>query len=163
MTFDSTDRGRQEERMPASGIRNFAPGVMRHARSERKLTLRELAAVLDLSVQAVTAWEQGTSTPSPKHFVQLAKALRLSPDDLIRIPVSEASLISLRDRIGLTATAVAAELGVHKSAFSEIEHGYRRLPPRLLAPLAALYGRSESEISNAWDRARAEVTRRAGN
>jgi len=163
MTSDSTGHSREEERMPSGGVRGFAPGVVRRARSERGLSLRELAALLDLSVQAVTAWEQGRSTPAPRHFLALAKALHVTVDDLIRIPITEADLVSLRDRAGMTGTEVAAELDIHKSAFSEIEHGYRRLPARLVQPLARIYQRPESMITAAWERGRADLTRRARN
>lgn len=149
--------------MPAGGTHGFSPGYLRRARSERDISLRDLALLLDLSTQAVTAWERGTSSPSPKHLAALAEVLRVSVDDLIRIPITEAELASLRDRAGLTGADVAAALETHRSAWSEIEQGYRRLPARLVPPLSALLGRTESEVTQAWERARTNATRRARN
>lgn len=149
--------------MPNSGVHGFAKSAMRRGRRERNLTLRELAVVLDLSVQSVTAWESGDYAPAPGHLAALAKALGVDADDLFRTQAAETNLVGLRERAGLTATRVAVEVGIHKSALSQIEHGYRRLPARLEQPLATLYGRSETEVSEAWQRARTEVTRRTGN
>ncbi len=150
-----------EVRMPSTGVHLFAHGVLRRVRSERGLTIRDLSLLLDVSPQAATAWEQGRSTPSPGHLRKLAEVLRISTDDLLRTPLNEADLASLRERAGLSATEVARSVGVHRSALSEIERGYRKLPPRLCSELAVLFGRDEATISEAWQRGRDAATRRA--
>ncbi|HET6209443.1 MAG TPA: helix-turn-helix transcriptional regulator [Jatrophihabitans sp.] len=150
-----------EVRMPSTGVHLFAHGVLRRVRSERGLTIRDLSLLLDVSAQAATAWEQGRSTPSPGHLRSLAEVLRISTDDLLRTPLNEADLASLRERAGLSATEVARSVGVHRSALSEIERGYRKLPNQLRSQLAVLYGREPAMITDAWQRGREAATRRA--
>ena len=148
-------------RMPSTGVHLFAHGVLRRARSERGLTIRDLALLLEVSPQAATAWEQGKSAPSPGHLGKLAEVLRISTDDLLRIPLNEANLASLRERAGLSATDVARSVGIQRSALSEIERGYRKLPDRLRGQLASLYRRDPAMIARAWQRGRDSATRRA--
>ena len=150
-----------EVRMPSTGVHLFAHGVLRRVRSERGLTIRDLSLLLDVSPQAATAWEQGKSTPSPGHLRKLAEVLKISTDDLLRTPLNEADLASLRERAGLSAAEVARSVGVHRSALSEIERGYRKLPARLHSQLASLYGRDQAMIASAWQRGRDAATRRA--
>lgn len=94
-------------------------------RESRRLSVREIAVVLDLSIQAVTAWERGQSAPSPGRFRNLAAAVGVRIDDLTSMLFAQADLISLRFRAGLTAVEVASQLSIHKSALSVIESGYR--------------------------------------
>ena len=148
-------------RMPSTGVHLFAHGVLRRARSERGLTIRDLALLLDVSPQAATAWEQGKSSPSPGHLGKLAEVLGISTDDLLRTPLNQADLASLRERAGLSATDVARVVGIHRSALSEIERGYRKLPERLRDQLASLYHRDPAMILRAWQRGRDTATRRA--
>ncbi len=63
-----------------------------------------------------------------------------------------ADLASLRDRAGLTGAKVAGTLGIHRSAWSEIEQGYRRLPERLVPRLAAVLNREEQMTTDARGR-----------
>lgn len=141
--------------------RGFVPDLTRSVRESRRLSVRELAVVLDLSIQAVTAWERGQSAPSPEHLRSLAAALDVRIDDLTSTPVGQADLISLRFRAGLTAMEVASQLSLHKSALSVIENGYRRPPRRVIGPLSELYRRSDDAISSAWEKSRSYITARA--
>jgi transcriptional regulator with XRE-family HTH domain len=161
MASDNDLTAEVEVRMPSTGVHLFAHGVLRRVRSERGLTIRDLSLLLDVSPQAATAWEQGKSTPSPSHLRRLAEVLRISTDDLLRTPLNEADLASMRERAGLSATEVARSVGVHRSALSEIERGYRKLSPQLCGRLAALYGRDQAMIADAWQRGRDAATRRA--
>jgi transcriptional regulator with XRE-family HTH domain len=161
MASDNDLTSEVEVRMPSTGVHLFAHGVLRRVRSERGLTIRDLSLLLDVSPQAATAWEQGKSTPSPGHLRKLAEVLRISTDDLLRTPLNEADLASIRERAGLSATEVARSVGVHRSALSEIERGYRKLPPQLCNRLSALYGRDQAMIAEAWQRGRDAATRRA--
>ena len=161
MASDNDLTSEVEVRMPSTGVHLFAHGVLRRVRSERGLTIRDLSLLLDVSPQAATAWEQGKSTPSPGHLRKLAEVLRISTDDLLRTPLNEADLASIRERAGLSATEVARSVGVHRSALSEIERGYRKLPAQLGNQLATLYGRDHAMIAEAWQRGRDAATRRA--
>jgi transcriptional regulator with XRE-family HTH domain len=161
MASDYDHTAEVEVRVPSTGVHLFAHGVLRRARSERGLTIRDLSLLLDVSPQAATAWEQGKSAPSPRHLRELAAVLRITADDLLRTPLNEADLASLRERAGLSATEVARAVGIHRSALSEIERGYRKLPDRLVGELASMYGRDKEVIGQAWQRGRDAATRRA--
>jgi DNA-binding XRE family transcriptional regulator len=148
MASDYDHTAEVEVRVPSTGVHLFAHGVLRRARSERGLTIRDLSLLLDVSPQAATACE-------------LAAVLRITADDLLRTPLNEADLASLRERAGLSATEVARAVGIHRSALSEIERGYRKLPDRLVGELASMYGRDKEVIAQAWQRGRDAATRRA--
>jgi transcriptional regulator with XRE-family HTH domain len=55
----------------------------------------------------------------------------------------------LRDRRGLTLTALAAATGISKSTLSRLESGQRRPSLELLLPLAATYGVALDELVGA--------------
>ena len=90
MASDYDHTAEVEVRVPSTGVHLFAHGVLRRARSERGLTIRDLSLLLDVSPQAATAWEQGKSAPSPRHLRELAAVLRITADDLLRTPLNEA-------------------------------------------------------------------------
>lgn len=52
-------------------------------RKQRGMTQLELAEKLDISRQAVSRWEQGTSEPSTENLVSIGKLLGVSVDDLV--------------------------------------------------------------------------------
>lgn len=52
-------------------------------RKQRGMTQMELAEKLDISRQAVSRWEQGTSEPSTENLVSIGKLFDVSIDDLV--------------------------------------------------------------------------------
>lgn len=52
-------------------------------RKQRGMTQLELAEKLDISRQAVSRWEQGTSEPSTENLVSIGKLFGVPVDDLV--------------------------------------------------------------------------------
>jgi len=52
-------------------------------RKQRGMTQLELAEKLDISRQAVSRWEQGTSEPSTENLVSISKLFGVPVDDLV--------------------------------------------------------------------------------
>lgn len=52
-------------------------------RKQRAMTQLELAEKLDISRQAVSRWEQGTSEPSTENLISIGKLFGVSVDDLV--------------------------------------------------------------------------------
>ena len=58
--------------------------TIKTAREALGITQEELAEKLDVSRQAVSKWENGTSDPSTANLMALAKLYGLSVDELLR-------------------------------------------------------------------------------
>ena len=56
---------------------------IKQARETRRLTQEQLAEQLDISRQAVSKWENGTSEPSTANLMALAKLYNVSVDELL--------------------------------------------------------------------------------
>lgn len=69
--------------------RDFDGVRCRELREERKLTLKELAALTSqefggpVTESIVSKWELGTRSPSPKRFGALCRALRIHEEALL--------------------------------------------------------------------------------
>ena len=83
---------------------------IKFCRKERGFTQSELAAVIGVSMQAVSKWETDTGMPDISQIVPLAKALEVSTDYLLGIDKDKekTEIVSLREQIGK-----------HKISFSE--------------------------------------------
>lgn len=68
-------------------------------RKERSLTQKDLAALLEMSQQAIAKWESGRSTPDPSTLARLAGLLDVSADCLLGVetmqPVVPAGAVGL--------------------------------------------------------------------
>ena len=77
-------------------------------RSTRGMTQEQLAALLDVSVQSVNAWERGTASPSVEQLLALSDLFGCTVDDLVRgdlprvdgAPVPRPSLGGTQDSCG---------------------------------------------------------------
>ena len=58
---------------------------LRKIRLEKGLTQNDLATKLFVSYQAVSQWENGTTTPDVNTLVKLAKELEISLDELFEL------------------------------------------------------------------------------
>ena len=56
---------------------------IKQAREDLRLTQEQLAEQLDVSRQAVSKWENGSSEPSTANLMALAKLYGLSVDELL--------------------------------------------------------------------------------
>jgi transcriptional regulator with XRE-family HTH domain len=64
----------------------FDPAFMRAARRGRGLTQDELARLLGCPVRTVESWEKAQRSPSPDNLRRLARALRVTEQDLTLEP-----------------------------------------------------------------------------
>lgn len=71
-------------------------------RKQRGMTQMELAEKLDISRQAVSRWEQGTSEPSTENLVSIGKLFDVSVDALmnenVQLQVESAVQIAVKDQ-----------------------------------------------------------------
>lgn len=85
-----------------------------------------LAAMMDVSVQAVSSWERSINTPSPPYFIRLVQALSVRPGDLLNVPRVDWSLIDHRAAAGLHQQDVPKLAGISNKRLSNIELAYER-------------------------------------
>ena len=64
---------------------------IRHFRTERGLTVRALAAKLEISHQAIVSWEVGRNAPPVRRLDALADALGVTVPDLLTADVPKPS------------------------------------------------------------------------
>ena len=57
---------------------------LRILRAKKQLSRENLATMFDISVQAITKWENGTSVPSTEKIVQLSNIFGISTDVLLK-------------------------------------------------------------------------------
>ena len=57
---------------------------LKRLRKEHHLSQEELSELLDVSRQAVSKWESGTSDPSTTNLLALAKLYGISAEELLR-------------------------------------------------------------------------------
>ncbi|MBQ6815746.1 MAG: helix-turn-helix transcriptional regulator [Clostridia bacterium] len=62
---------------------------LRKLRKERKLTQKELAALVGIKNSVISFYEVGDRTPSLEALIKLSKALRISTDVLLGIEKNE--------------------------------------------------------------------------
>lgn len=53
-------------------------------RSSKNLSQNQLAQLMEVSRQAVSKWENGTSDPSTSNLLSLAKLYGISPEELLK-------------------------------------------------------------------------------
>jgi transcriptional regulator with XRE-family HTH domain len=61
------------------------PRALQHARTERRLSQRELSRALSVSHSAVSQWESGRVRPIPAKVAELEQVLDLEPGSLSRL------------------------------------------------------------------------------
>lgn len=69
----------------------FDPAALKRARRGRGLTQEELGRIVGCTSVAVGLWEMGSRVPSLDHQRQIAKALRVYPEQLHTQPEEVAS------------------------------------------------------------------------
>ena len=56
---------------------------LKELRNQRNISQEKLAQYLNVSFQAVSKWENGTSDPSTSNLIAIAKLFELSAEDLL--------------------------------------------------------------------------------
>lgn len=136
----------------ASGVRGFSGAVLRQRRLREGLTADDLAAILEVSESAITAWERGLSAPTPSNLKRLAEALRLHTSDLLAGRTGPPFLADLRILAGLTLADAAIATGLSRSTLGRFERGSHPIGVDVRAQLAAAYDSDEEAVQAAWQR-----------
>lgn len=142
------------ERVGVIRIPNFSGERLRTARADLQWSQGRLAAVLDVRLTTIGAWERGLRTPEPPTFLALAEALDLDPVELLTVPAEQFTLAELRVVAGLHQRDVATRLSTKQVRISNAESGYERLTDEMKQGLATAYNTSADQIAAAWERGR---------
>lgn len=125
--------------MPRAGVHGFSPAVLRRQMVRAEIAPAELAELVGVSRQSVSAWLNSVTAPSPESLLKIAEVLDADVDDFLLARDGD-SLSDLRVRVGLTQSAVAERLRVGRTVLGELERGERQeLPAGLEGQLANLY------------------------
>ena len=113
------------EEMMAKWLREPADGILaqriREKRAELGLTQKDLAAVLDVSLITVKAWENRRAHPSSEHSARVIEWLSRShlrhrrPDKQPEFTVFVLPMKEKRERLGIGTMTLALHLGVGKN------------------------------------------------
>lgn len=160
MMSGNEDTDVQDVGVIASGVGRFRAGALRRARSKRRLTLRDLAALSGVSAVTLHSWETGTRNPSPRSLAKVAGALDLEIGDLVPVTESKVVLEDLRVQQGLSQRDAAVLVGMGPTLFREIETGHKAPSAPQRAALMELYELDENEFDVIWERSRALLIRR---
>jgi transcriptional regulator with XRE-family HTH domain len=106
------------------GAAGFDPGRLRAARLAANLTQTALAAVADVHPNEVGYWEAGTRVPQVETVAALARALGISPADLLEPSTGgRPTLRQLRVAAGLSQEQAADRAGLQKHRYAALERG----------------------------------------
>ena len=98
---------------------------LRRTRLAAGLSQVKLAATVGVASHHVGRWERGDVQPSPETLQQLAYALDVDVESLLRQPISHGpTLVLLREATGLTEHAVAALASVSVTRYRQLERGW---------------------------------------
>ena len=106
------------------GAAGFDPGRLRAARLAANLTQTALAAVADVHPNEVGYWEAGTRVPKVETVAALARALGISPADLLEPSTGgRPTLRQLRVAAGFSQEQAADRAGLQKHRYAALERG----------------------------------------
>ncbi len=72
---------------------------IRKYREERKLSQKELAALIGVSNSRVSNWEQGINRPDADILADICRALNVSPSELLNVHLSDDELSSQERKV----------------------------------------------------------------
>ena len=153
-----------------AGGRQGAPGFdarrLRSAREAAALTQGALAQAADVHINEVVEWEAGRRVPRVDAVAALARALRVSPLDLLdRDDDQDLTLHQLRVVAGLSQQQTAERARLLRTTYSGIERGLTaHLAPNDAAAIARALRVEEDQVRTAHAASRAAyLTRRGGH
>jgi len=73
-----------QQRQEISATRKTLGQTIKQYRIQRKMTQEFVAERLNVSRQAVSKWENGTSDPSTSNLIALAKLFEITPEQLLK-------------------------------------------------------------------------------
>ncbi len=115
---------------------------VRHARGERRWTIRDLAERSGVSVRFLVQLESGRANISVKRLADVANAFHLPPADLLRDgPAERGLLVALLGLRGAGKTTIGRQLARALHArFVELDRRVEKTADMSLAELFSLYG-----------------------
>jgi transcriptional regulator with XRE-family HTH domain len=107
------------------GAPGFDPRRLRAAREAAQLSQGALAEAADVHVSTIREWEAGRQVPRVETVATLARALRITPADLLDQPSdgSARTLQQLRVAAGKSQKQVAEAAGMLRNTYSAVERG----------------------------------------
>ena len=106
------------------GTAGFDAARLRAAREAAHLTQGALAAAAGAHVKEVREWESGRRVPQVQAVAALARALHVSPLDLLDRDADQAlTLQDLRAAAGLSQEKTAEVAGLQRATYAKIERG----------------------------------------
>ena len=144
--------------------------MIRKLRKERNLTQEELAEQLNLSAQAVSKWENGTSMPDISQVVPLASVFGVTTDVLFGVEGTNASEEAYRMVSEAEEIKQYGNLPTYLAAYDYLLEGLRKYPNNLILLNNCVgFGLSLCLPENGWlytaeraDEIAAETDRQAG-
>lgn len=108
-------------------------------------TIRAAAERVEINENRLHDWMSGRNAPEPQTLYRILRTLRRDIIDVLPsgTPIT---LEVLRWRVGKTAQQVAAEAGISRPRYGDIESGVLTPTGRDLRRLAAVYGVTEDEV-----------------
>lgn len=119
---------------------------LKYLRMRNREMQKDIAGLLSVSKQTVSAYENGECDPDITKLIILADHFEISIDDLIRkemkppIPLYSLNLRYLRMKHGMLQTDVGKLIGVGQKEISKYEKGDREIPLTKLMILADFFG-----------------------
>ena len=144
--------------------------VIRRLRKERNFTQEELAEQLNISAQAVSKWENGTSMPDISQVVPLASVFGVTTDVLFGVEGTNAAEEAYRIVSEAEEIKQYGELSTYLAAYDHLLEGLQKYPNNLvLLNNCVGFGLSLCLPENGWlyaeeraDEIAAETERQAG-
>ena len=147
--------------MTNRGVPGFDPARLRQLRKQRALLPSQLADLAGLSRSAISQYEAAVVVPNADSLATLARALRVSPLELVVADEIGHGLLGLRIAAGLTQAEVMERLSAHAygdafslSRYKSLERGkVRRLTNADAEALAGVFSVAPESVRAAhlWD------------
>lgn len=155
MDSDTTQQAARSRRVTLSRLPGFAPARLRALRTDRGLSVRDLADLIGCSVGSVRKWEAGQTAPDPRRARQLADAVDVPVRHLTELAETEIGLAELRALNGLTARDLSDRTGIDTATISYIETGHRQPNEAQAQVIATVLNIPIEQITELWHQTRA--------
>lgn len=107
------------------GAPGFDPGRLRAAREAAQLSQGALAEAAQVHISSIREWEAGRQVPRVETVASLARALQITPAELLDQPSdgSARTLQQLRAAAGKSQKQIAEAAGMLRNTYSAVERG----------------------------------------
>lgn len=145
------DRHRARRTSVALGrVQGFQPALLRDRLDKTGLTVDAVAVATGVTPQAVRGWLNGSYKPGAEAVRALGDALGVDPLTLRGKTLVTATLVDLRQRMGLTGAEAAAAAGLNPSQVYTLEQAVTSPKLDHLDALAEVYEVDIAGIRRGW-------------